>query len=73
MAVSVGEWQVSELIFTKGIVGKIFDLRENGGNGTVKNARFIPFSSHFASFFFSIFFQHILQSFTAHIVNSMIL
>ena len=39
---SVGESR--GLIFTKGIVGKIFDLRKNGENGTVKNG---PILSHF--------------------------
>ena len=32
---------VSALIFGKEIVGEIFDLRENGGNGTVKDACFV--------------------------------
>ena len=38
---SVGE--CGELMFTKGIVGKSFDLRKNGENGTVKNQYFVPF------------------------------
>ena len=31
-----------ELIFAKGTVGKIVDLRKNGENGTVKNGYFVP-------------------------------
>ena len=38
----VGECR--ELIFTKGNVGKIFDLRKHGGNRTVNNGYFIPLS-----------------------------
>ena len=45
---SVGE--CGELIFTKGTV-KIFDLRENGNDGTVKNG--------FLSHFWPIFLNHI--------------
>ena len=66
VAVSVGEWQkfrlpvgeCGELMFTKETVGKIFELQENGGNGTEKwvsipillppplfSPTFVPFSS----------------------------
>ena len=33
--------------FTKGTVGRIFELRENGANGTVNNGYFVPFLYHF--------------------------
>ena len=46
VAVNVGE--CGELIVTKGTVGKIFDLRKNGENGTVKNGVFRPIFSNFS-------------------------
>ena len=55
---SVGEWhspssvgECGELVFAKGTVGKIFDLREKGGNGTAQNFYFVPFSSLSPPFF----------------------
>ena len=42
---SVGE--CGELFFTKGTMGKIFDLWENRGNGAMKNGYFVPFFSDF--------------------------
>ena len=44
---SVGE--CSELIFTEKTVRTIFDLRKNGGNGTLKNGYLFPFSSYFSA------------------------
>ena len=37
---TVGRW-------TEGIVGKIFDVRKSGANGTMKNGFSVPFWSHF--------------------------
>ena len=42
---SVGE--CGELILDEGTGGKIFDIRKNGGNGTVKNRYFVPFYCNF--------------------------
>ena len=38
--------ECGELIFTKKDVGRIFDLRKNGRNGTVTIGFFLPFSSY---------------------------
>ena len=60
--------ECDELIFTNGTVGKIFDLRKNGGNGNVKSWYFVPFSSHFCP----IFLNHIPpQPSTTHILCTM--
>ena len=48
-------------------MGKIFDLRQNGKNGTVKNGYFVPFSSHFPHLC-TIFLKHIPpQPSTTHV------
>ena len=66
---SVGE--CGELIFTKGIVGKIFDLRKDGETETVKMGIFLPFLP-FLSHFCPIFLNNILrQPSTAHIPCAM--
>ena len=46
---AVGE--CGELIFTKGTVGKVFDLRENGANGTLKMGQSFRFSAILVPFF----------------------
>ena len=48
-----GHFPVGEcggLIFTKGTLEKIFDVRENGGNGTVKSEYSVHFSPIFLPF-----------------------